>query len=79
MQNQTRVSFSLKEKKKIKRVLDQFQQHIRDAMVRDALGIRVDSPYNNEVGCCNCGDLEPTYKTLRNLEKMFGLIKNSEA
>lgn len=67
--NQTLPSFSKGEKKKIRRVLDLHRLRIRETMNTST------SPYNNELGCGNCGDLGPTYKTLHALEVLFKLSK----
>ena len=69
--NRTKPSFTSGEKKKIKRVIDLFRQQVRDIMESN------DGPYNNDVGCGNCGDLGPTFKTIHALEVLFGLAKKS--
>lgn len=68
--NRTKPSFTFGEKKKIKRVIDLYRQHVTDVVTAS-----VPSKYNSEVGCGNCGDLEPVYKTIHSFEKLFGLVK----
>lgn len=59
--------FTKRERAKVKAVLD----HLRAQL--DAKLMNSGSPYDNDLGCGNCGDTGPFFKTLRAVGNLVGL------
>ncbi len=64
---QTAVAFSSREKAKIARVFRMLEARLNRRLKR------YDTRYDNEMGCGNCGDTGPVYKTLSSLSRAFGI------
>ena len=62
-----KLKFTASEKKKIAAVIDNIESEFA------ATRIHAISPYDNEYGCGNCGDLGPFYKTLNRVRKAVGI------